>query len=136
MPEFVMRRAAELRIAAGLAFVAFALTAYALRNLLLGAPLQAAHGLGWLVIAAMASGWAAKLTAPVSLFGLKARLSAPLILAFVAPYCLRFKIWDAIASRLPGRRPEAPAPKRPPASPYALPARVAVALAAAARARK
>jgi hypothetical protein len=130
-----MRRSAVLRIAAGLAFAAFALTARADPVLFPGAHPPAAHGLGWLVVA-MASRFAAKLIAPVSLFGLKAQLGAPLFLAFVAPYFLRVRIWDAVASHLKGRRIESPAPKRPPASPYALPARVAVALAAAARARK
>src|SRR5579863_8728994 len=78
--EFAMRRAAVWKFAA-VSGVAVALTAYCGIHLLAGAHRSAAF---WLAVAILASGSAAKLTAPVTLFGQQLRLSAPLFLPVAA----------------------------------------------------
>ena len=133
-----MRRLEILKAVVVLWFFGFALTAFLCPQLFLGGRPLATHGLASVAVAALASGCVAKLTAPISLFGAHARLTTPLVLAVALPYFLRLAYLDAAAhgwlDRL--RRQSPPAPPQAPASPYALPARVAVALAAAARARK
>ncbi len=131
-----MRRVAAIRLAIGLAFSVLALTAYLDPALFMEPQRATAGGLAWRLVTATAT-W---LTVPISLFGLKAQLSAPLFLAFAAPFLLRFMSRDAIgralAARLRRPGPAAMANKHAPAPAYALPARVSVALEAAARARQ
>jgi hypothetical protein len=135
-----MRRFEVLRAAVILWFFGFALTAFLYPQLFLGGRPPVAHSIASVAGAVLASGCAATLSAPVSLFGQHWRLTAPLVLAFAAPYFLRLLYLDAVArgwtDRLWGGRAPTLAPAQPPPSPYALPSRVAVALAAAARARK
>jgi hypothetical protein len=134
-----MRLAAPLRTLAALSFFAFASVAYADPALFRFVHQRAAEGAVWLTLSFLAAGCAARLTLPVSLFGWQGHVSAPLFLALAAPCFLRFMAWRALANTLAGGlrpRPPTPAPARPAAGPYALPARVAVALEAAARARR
>ncbi len=125
-----MRRAAVLKVLAAATIPAFAFAAYGGGDVFAGGRQQAVPGFIWLALAALASGYAAKLLAPMSLLGHFWRWGAPLSGLLAAPYIMRLLFLNK------ARRASAAAPKPPPASPYALPARMAVALAAAARARK
>ena len=131
-----MRPAAVLRVLAIAAFfVAVALAG------LRPAPQAAAHlrppsgpfSFAWMLVAL---GCAATLKLTVALFGLRAKLSAPLFVALGAPIVLRLAFGGLVARALKRAPPEAPPPPRRPAGPYALPPRAATALIAAARARK
>ncbi len=119
-----MRRTDISKIAIVLGPLAFATSAGAHRSAIL-----------WLAVAGLATAGAAKLAGSGAGLTQHWRLSAPLFPPFAAPTLFRFAFWGELADRLSLRRAEPPPPP-PPASPYALPARVAVALAAAARARK
>jgi len=130
-----MRLAAVLRVLAILAFFV-AVAVAGLRP----APQAAAHlrpptgpfSFAWMLLAL---GCAATLKLTVALFGLRAKVSAPLFIALGAPIALRLALGGLVARALK-RAPSAQAttPRRP-AGPYALPPRAAVALIAAARAR-
>lgn len=118
-----MRRAALPGILGLVSFVAVGCVA-----LLVQAREQEPGGL--LAALALAAALAIELARPLALFGLHGRLGAWLLTALVALSLLL----EIVRLRRP--RAAKPAPKQAPPRPYALPARVAVALQAAARARK
>ncbi len=134
-----MRLASRLRPLIPIAFFGFAGLAYLDPGLFAVAHARAREGALWMTLSFLAAGCAAKMTLPLSLFGWQARISAPLFLLLATPYFLRFLIWREVARGLSAWLFTAP-PDPPPApaksTPYALPARVAVALQAAARARR
>src|ERR1700690_2242800 len=115
-----MRRLEILRAAVILWFFGFALTAFLYPQLFLGGRPQVAHSVASVAVAVMASGCAASLSAPVSLFGHHWRLTAPLVLAVALPSFLRLLFLDAVArgwtDRLWGGRTPAPPQPLPPAS--------------------
>jgi hypothetical protein len=130
--EVALRRTDISKIAIVLGPLAFATSAVAQPNLIAGAHRSA---ILWLAFGGLATAGAAKLAGSGAGLTQHWRLSAPLFPPFAAPTLFRFAFWGELADRLSLRRAEPPPPP-PPASPYALPARVSVALAAAARARK
>jgi len=103
----------------------------ALASVALLAHRQAGGGSGLLAAFALGAAAAIELARPLALFGLHGRLGAWL-LAALAGLLVILEVVRARRSRA-AKRP-APKPARP--RPYALPARVAVALQAAARARR
>ncbi len=95
-----MRRVAILKIAAVLGAFAFAFSAYAEPHLVVDAHRGAVFSLA---LAMLASGFAAKLTVPVALFGWHGRMSAPLALPVAVSIILRFAFWGALGSALADR---------------------------------
>ena len=85
----------------------------------------------WAILGWPAAGLAGKLALPAACLGVCVGIAAPVfMLLALALVLLRLR------SDLVARRALPPAAPPPPDAPYALPARVAVALAAAARARR
>ena len=115
---------------AGLPWILGLISCLAVGSVALLAHRQAGGGSGLLAGLALAAAAAIELARPLALFGVHGRLGAWLLTALAGLLALleflRFR-------RLRAAKPAAkPAPPRP----YALPARVAVALQAAARARR
>ena len=141
-----MRLALVVKIAAVVVLVAFVSTAFFDASAFAFLRDPPSQNPLWLLMSLLAAGCSAKLTVAVPEFGSNAHLSAPLFAALAAPYFLRFVAWDlglrTFTARFRAQPPPAPAVTKaslrpyPPGAPAALPARVAVALAAAARARK
>ena len=102
----------------------------ALASLALLAHRQAGSGSGFLAALALAAAAAIELARPLALFGLHGRLGAWLLTALTG------LLVGLEIVRVHRSRPAKAAPKPAPPRPYALPARVAVALQAAARARR
>lgn len=102
----------------------------ALTSIALLAHRQAGGGSGMLAAFALGAAAAVELTRPLALFGLHGRLGAWLLTA-LAGLLVFLEIVRTRRSRA-----AKPAPRPAPPRPYALPARVAVALQAAARARR
>jgi len=118
MQEFAMRRAAHSRNLAGLAVVSFATTALPLASAFADVPARAHAGGLWPILGLLAASLSGKLV-------LVATDLAALLLAF-AFVARRRRARQTAASVAPPAR----------YAPYVLPARAAVALAAAARARR
>ena len=130
-----MRLAAVLKILAIFAFFAAVGVAGMGPTPQAAAHLRAPSGPLWFAWMLFALGCAATLKLTLALFGLRAKLSAPLFIALGAPIVLRLA-FGGLISRIFRRAPTTPpAPPRP-AGPYAFPPRIATALIAAARARK
>jgi hypothetical protein len=125
-----MRRAALLRTLGLLCCLALAAIAFAAPRFLALAREGETCGAGCLAAAVLATGLAIKVAGPLSIFGLHGRLGGSLLAAVSA----LFLAWGAVRGRFPKAAEPAPTPAKP--RPYALPARVAVALEAAARARR
>jgi hypothetical protein len=123
LQEIAMRRA----VLPGILGLTFCL---ALASVALIAHRQAAGDSGLLAALALATAAAIELARPLALFGLHGRLGAWLLtaLAGLLVFLEIARAWSSRAAK--------PAPKPAPPRPYALPARVAVALQAAARARR
>ena len=102
--------------------------------LLILAHREASGGSGLIAALALATAAAIELARPMAIFGLHGRLGVWLLVALTGLLTLLeiVRVQRARAAKLAPK----PAPKPVPPRPYALPARVAVALQAAARARK
>jgi hypothetical protein len=135
-----MRVRAWARNIVALAFVSLAAAVFFHPSAIAGVHARAHGGAFWLIVSVLASGMAAKLTFPVTLFGARFEIGAPAFALLALPIFVRFVVRDAFAraafSWVVWRSEPAAPPAPPRGAPYALPSRVAVALAAAARARK
>jgi len=102
--------------------------------LLILAHREASGGSGLIAALALAAAVAIELARPMAIFGLHGRLGVWLLMALAGLLTLLeiMRLRRTRADKLAAK----PAPKPAPPRPYALPARVAVALQAAARARK
>lgn len=130
-----MRLSFVLRTVAAGAFVSFAAAAFFFPDAFAGVHARAHAGALWMLLSIAASACAAEFVFPVSVFGWRFEIGAPLFLLLALPYFVRLLIWDVVARTVNGwvcgRLPaQAPPPVR------AAPSRVSVALAAAARARR
>jgi hypothetical protein len=141
-----MRLAFVFRTLAALAFIALVLVACFEPGAFAVVRDRASHSAVWLALGLIAAAFGAKLTLAVPAFGAKAHITAPLLLTLAAPYLLRATVLNATTLKSFGLRlrTSAAAFARPKTNPVvhnsdipaALPARVATALAAAARARR
>jgi hypothetical protein len=125
-----MRPVQALRMGVGLGFVSFATAAFFFPSAFDGVHARAQANAIWMVLSLVASACAAKLTVPVAFFGLRAEVAAPIFLLLALPYFVRLLIFDIVARALASRLSSSAAPRVAPRS------RAAVALAAAARARR
>jgi len=139
-----MSRASVFKTFAFAAFVALGLIACFEPRAFALIRLRASENALWLVLSLATAAVSAKLTLAVPAFGANAHVSTPLLLLLAAPYALRAALWKSGALNFASRKrfgsaapsaPNAAKPGYPPGVPAALPPRVAVALAAAARAR-
>jgi hypothetical protein len=140
-----MRRASVFGILALLAFIALALIDFLEPRAFALVRLRASENALFLVLSLATAAIGAKLTLAVPAFGTNLHVSTPLLLTLAAPYLLRSALWKSGAWKFVLRRrrrsaasagePKDAKPGYPPGVPAALPPRVAVALAAAARAR-
>jgi hypothetical protein len=143
--EPAMRRASVFGILALVAFLALTLIAFFEPSAFALVRLRASENALCLLLSLATAAIGAKLTLAVPAFGTNLHVSTPLLLTLAAPYLLRSALWKSGAWKIVWRRwrrSAAPAgetkaakPGYPPGVPAALPPRVAVALAAAARAR-
>ncbi len=135
-----MRRASVLKALALVVLIALALAAFFEPHAFALIRLRASENALLLVLSLITAAIGAKLTLAVPAFGENLHISMPLLLTFAAPYLLRASLWKsgALSLVLRNRRRSGaskPAkPAHPPGVP-AVPTRIAVALAAAARAR-
>ena len=136
-----MSRASVFKTFAFAAFVALGLIACFEPRAFALIRLRASENALLLVLSLATAAVGAKLTLAVPAFGANLHVSTPLMLTLAAPYLLRASLWKSGALSFVWRkrfRPgasKAAKPAYPAGVPAALPTRVAVALAAAARAR-
>jgi hypothetical protein len=120
-----MRLAYVLRNAAALGLMAFAATAAFMPAAFASVHANAHAGAVWMVVSVLASACAAKLAIPVTLFGLRVVIGAPVFLLLALPYFVRLLVCGVAARALAAlslRRPPPPAAAAPKAlyAPYAL----------------
>ena len=109
-----------------------------------GLAARADDGMGWKILAILASGASMTAAVPLPMFGPDVSVHVPAFLAMATPWFLRFMAWRVLRQSIglvfSGRRREVvsqwtPAARSAPDEPDAIPSNVEAAIAAALRAR-